>query len=197
MTLEPISQEATLSEAEKEVLERHRKRQQGDPLEEEADFTDQQEEEDAEEGEEEDAEEVAEEEEEDTEEEDDEEEAGLSDDEVDAIYESVGGEKVYDQALAWAADAFSQEEQDEFNAVLDTNNPAAIKFAVRALVNRYETSADRQGRKIVGKGRSVPGPKPLESREQLRQLQADPRYKRDPAFRNMVMARMRVSGPLI
>ena len=116
----------------------------------------------------------------------------LSDEESEAILASVGGPEVYQDASKWAASNLEQDDIDAFNEVLSSGSAPAIRLAVKGIVSQYKAS-DYQGRKVVGKVRGTPGPKPFESREQLRVAQADPRYKADPAFRRAVEQRVKAS----
>jgi hypothetical protein len=117
----------------------------------------------------------------------------LSDKDTQAILEAVGGNDTYDKAIEWAADNISKEDQADFNKVLESQNAAAIKFAAEALVQRYKSQADFQGKTYTGRGGANPGVKPYRSREEVNTALSDPRYERDPAYRNDVADRLAVS----
>jgi hypothetical protein len=117
----------------------------------------------------------------------------LSDKDTQAILEAVGGKDTYDKAIEWAAENISKEDQADFNKVLESQNAAAIKFAAEALVQRYKSQADFQGKTYTGRGNTNPGVKPYRSREEVNTALSDPRYDRDPAYRNDVADRLAVS----
>ena len=122
-----------------------------------------------------------------------EEPTGFTQEQVDAIYDFAGGPEVYQAALDWAVDALSQEDQDEFNAALDTTNASAAKFAVKALVDLYKSQADFQGKQIRGRQSGNDGVKPFRSMAQMAEAMSDPRYERDPAYRQDVVARAAIT----
>jgi hypothetical protein len=117
----------------------------------------------------------------------------LSDKDTQSILEAVGGKDTYDKAIEWAAENISKEDQADFNKVLESQNAAAIKFAAEALVQRYKSQADFQGKTYTGRGDANPGVKPYRSREEVNTALSDPRYDRDPAYRNDVADRLAVS----
>jgi hypothetical protein len=151
------------------------------------------EEEDVEEASESETEEETEEETEQVEEE--EQEPAFTQEEVDSILEYVGGPDVYQKALDWAEGALTQEEQDEFNSVLEeASSPAVAKYAIENLVNRYKANADFQGKQLRGRPSGLDGAKPFRSRAEVSAAIQDPRYDRDPAYRNDVADRLAVSA---
>jgi hypothetical protein len=129
-----------------------------------------------------------------TEEAPEEEPTGFTKEEVDAILENIGGEKVYKAACDWAASALSTEEIAELDSVLESNNTAAVKFAVEALVNRYKDQADYQGKQVRGRPNATTGVKPFRSMAEMSDAMNDPRYERDPAYRQDVIDRAAVSN---
>ena len=120
----------------------------------------------------------------------------LSDEDIQAIYDSVGGEEAYEAVISWASEALSERQQDAFNEILEGADPDKILMAVQGLVARFQREADVQGSFIRGRS-AKPGAKPFQSREQLRMAMSDPRYKQDPAYQLDVMARLEVSGDLL
>jgi len=122
------------------------------------------------------------------------EDTSFSQEEVDAILEHVGGPDVYQKALDWALEALSPEEQQEFNTVLETaQSPAVAKFAIESLVNRFRANADFQGKQVRGRPSGNDAVKPYRSRAEVSAAIQDPRYDRDPAYRNDVADRLAVS----
>ena len=122
------------------------------------------------------------------------EDTSFSQEEVDAILEHVGGPDVYQKALDWALEALSPEEQEEFNTVLETaQSPAVAKFAIESLVNRFRANADFQGKQVRGRPSGNDAVKPYRSRAEVSAAIQDPRYDRDPAYRNDVADRLAVS----
>lgn len=179
----------TAEDLEKAYLELQKKL--GEPRDKEEDSEEEETQEPAEE-----VEEASEEQEEATEEEVEEEPGPrFSEEDVEAIFDHVGGEKVYQAALDWAAEALTEQEQEEFNTVLEeATSPTVAKFAVEALVNRYKANADFQGQQVRGRRAGTDGVKPFRSREEVNTAMQDPRYDRDPAYRNDVADRLAASA---
>jgi hypothetical protein len=124
-----------------------------------------------------------------------EQEPAFSQEDVDAIMDYVGGPDVYQKALDWAEEALTQDEQDEFNLVLEeAKSPAVAKYAIENLVNRYKANADFQGQQIRGRKGGTETVKPYRSRAEVSAAIQDPRYDRDPAYRNDVADRLAVSA---
>ena len=122
--------------------------------------------------------------------------AQLQDAAVADIKQSVGGEQAYSEMIQWAGENLDPTEIDNFNAVTATNNPAAIRFAVEALNNRYRSEVGYEAPLISGnKGSS--GPKPYRSNAELARDIANPLYHSDPAFRADVEARLARSNDLL
>jgi hypothetical protein len=114
---------------------------------------------------------------------------------INAIKESVGGDRGYTEMIQWAGENLSQQEIGEFNSVTDSGNVAAIKFAVAALYNRYRGSEGYEAELVTGKkADSVKG---YRSHAELSRDIADPRYSKDPAFRADVEARLARSKDLL
>lgn len=122
--------------------------------------------------------------------------AQLQDAAIADIKQSVGGEEAYSEMIQWAGENLDTTEIDNFNAVTATNNPAAIRFAVEALNNRYRSEVGYEAPLISGnKGSS--GPKPYRSNAELARDIANPLYQSDPAFRADVEARLARSNDLL
>ena len=122
--------------------------------------------------------------------------AQLKADQINSIKESVGGEKAYGEMTAWAAQNLSQEEISDFNAITNSGNAAAIKFAVEAMFNRYRSSEGFEAPLVTGKKASS-GVKPYRSQAELARDIANPLYHSDPAFRSDVEQRLSVSKDLL
>jgi hypothetical protein len=61
----------------------------------------------------------------------------LNDQEVSSIYNSVGGEKQYQQMTAWAAENLDADTVQAFDNVIESGNVAAINLALRGLQSQY------------------------------------------------------------
>ena len=116
--------------------------------------------------------------------------------EMAAIRQSVGGDQAYGEMIQWAGQNLSEAEIDQFNAVVGTNNPAAIKYAVESLSNRWKGAEGFEAPLVTG--RKAPSKaKAFRSQAELARAIADPRYSTDPAYRMDVEEKLARSGDLL
>jgi hypothetical protein len=100
------------------------------------------------------------------------------------MYSLVGGQEQYQEMVGWAAEALPESEIDAFNATMETQDPNMIRLAIQGLNARYRSEAAPnllQG----GTGAVSTGGK-FESNAELTQAMSDPRYAKDPAYRQAV-----------
>lgn len=112
------------------------------------------------------------------------------------VVASVGGKEAYAEMISWAVDNLDQGEIDSYNSVTNSGNPAAIKFAVEALSNRYRNSEGFEAPLVSGR-KADSGVKPYRSQAELARDIANPMYQQDPAFRADVEARLSRSKDLL
>lgn len=113
----------------------------------------------------------------------------LSEAQAQELMDSVGGEKAYKSMLEWAGDNFAKEEVEMYDSVMESGNPNAIFFAVQALQARYNDSVGTDGQLLTGRGaQNVDNS--FKSQAELVQAMNDPRYERDPAYRQELMRRL-------
>jgi len=106
----------------------------------------------------------------------------LSDAEMNTVYNSVGGEEQYDQLTSWAADNMDEKALDAFNTIVDQGNATAIQIAVAGMKAEYDNVEGYEGRMLQGKAaeNSRDG---FRSQAEVVAAMSDPRYDRDPAYR--------------
>ena len=136
-------------------------------------------------------EQVAEKEEEQTEEEPSAEQ--LTEEQASQLFEMVGGEKAYKSMLTWAGDNVSKEEVEMYDSVMASGNANSIYFAVQALNNKYSDSVGNDGQLLTGKRSAAQQDAQFRSQQELVQAMNDPRYDRDPAFRDDVILKLQNS----
>jgi len=115
---------------------------------------------------------------------------------VDEVISSVGGKEAYGEMISWATENLDQSEIDSYNSVTNSGNPAAIKFAVEALSNRYRNSEGFEAPLVSGR-KADSGIKPYRSHAELARDIANPLYNNDPAFRADVEERLSRSKDLL
>jgi hypothetical protein len=107
------------------------------------------------------------------------------------LLEPIGGDiEAYNKLTAWAGDNLSDAEVDEFNSVLETGNPSAVKMAIRDLSAKYESvNGTEPGRQLSGKP-NTSGAAVYESTADLMKDMQNPEYAKNPAFRAKVEAKL-------
>ena len=105
----------------------------------------------------------------------------LSDSDMDTVYNSVGGEKEYNNLTSWAAENMEDRALDAFNSVIDQGNPVAIQLAVAGLKAEYDNKEGYEGRMLTGKAAKESDA--FRSQAEVVKAMSDPRYDRDPAYR--------------
>ena len=113
-----------------------------------------------------------------------------------SIRDSVGGDEAYGQMIQWAGQNLSPEEIDSFNSVANSNNAAALSFAVEALSNRWKSVEGYEAPLVTGKKAPSKG-KAFRSQAELARAISDPRYSTDPAYRMDVEEKLARSGDLL
>ena len=116
-----------------------------------------------------------------------EETSGLSDEDVDALQEMVGGAEEYANILNWAGQNLSEAEIDMYDDVMDSGDPAACFFAIQALASRYGDENGVEGEMLVG-GNPTNEYQGFRSQAELVEAMSDPRYENDPAYRADIIA---------
>jgi len=105
------------------------------------------------------------------------------------LFEMVGGEKAYNSMIQWAGQNLSQEEIQMYDQVMASGNASSIYFAVQALANKYGDATGSDGQLLTGKGTANQS-QGFRSQQELVQAMSDPRYDRDPAYRQEVMQKL-------
>ena len=109
--------------------------------------------------------------------------------EINKIQNSVGGEAQYNNLVTWASQNLKENEIKAFDDLVGTGNAAAIQLGVDALKSRYEAVNGYEGRRLTGKAADTSGDV-FRSQAQLVEAMSDPRYDRDPAYRQDVVAKL-------
>lgn len=109
------------------------------------------------------------------------------------LLQSVGGESTYKEMLGWAVKNLNENEVGMYDAVMDSGDRNAAYFAMQALSYRYNDSQGVEGNLLQGKasGNTTRG---FKSQAEVVTAMQDPRYDKDPAYRQEVMAKLENSN---
>lgn len=113
-----------------------------------------------------------------------------------SIRDSVGGDEAYAEMITWASENLEPAEIEQFNAVVNTNNAAALRFAVDSLNNKFRAQEGYEAPLVTGKKAASKG-KVFRSQAELARAISDPRYQSDPAYRMDVEEKLARSGDLL
>ena len=108
---------------------------------------------------------------------------------INSIYQSVGGEQQYKSLMTWASQNLSQDSINSFDNLVNTGDPNSIQLAVNGLVAQYQNDNGYEGRMLTGKAAKT-NTDVYQSQAQLVEAMADPRYDRDPAYREAVREKL-------
>ena len=105
------------------------------------------------------------------------------------IQNFVGGEEAYSNLVTWASENMPQNFVQAFDNLINVGDPDMVKLAVVGLQAAFQESNGYEGRMLSGK--------PAQTQQDVFRSQAevvaamsDPRYDRDPAYRQDVFAKL-------
>jgi len=117
----------------------------------------------------------------------------LTDGEVNQIQNSVGGEKDYNKMITWASENMEQAQLQAFNKIINSGGYEAVKIAVAGMRAAYENSEGYEGKMLVGKGPATSSDTFRSQAEVVKAL-GDPRYDKDPAYRQDIYDKLERSN---
>ena len=115
--------------------------------------------------------------------------ADITDAQITEIKQSAGGDKAYANVINWAKTNLDSSQTVAFDEVVNTGSVAAIKLAVAGLKAEYEKANGVEGRMVTGKAPTNSGDI-YRSQAELVAAMNDPRYDRDPAYRQDVIEKL-------
>jgi hypothetical protein len=104
------------------------------------------------------------------------------------VYNETGGPEGYTSMITWAANNLDATEIAAYNEAINKPDMSAVLLAVRGLTARYRAEADVEPVRVTGGSVGRGGGEVYESAQQMKDAMADPRYKKDPAYRAKVEA---------
>lgn len=116
----------------------------------------------------------------------------MSDQVVNQLKGIVGGDANYKNMTTWASSNISKEEVSMFDQVMDSGDPNAAYFAINSLAQRYQDAVGFDGKMLTGKASSS-SKAGFRSQAEMIEAMQDPRYDRDPAYRQEIMQKLETS----
>ena len=101
----------------------------------------------------------------------------------------AGGEEGYQEMISWANSNLSEQEIRMFDVVMERGDPVAAFFAVKSLAYRYNDTVGSEGKMIAGTAPKTDGSS-FRSQAEVVKAMRDPRYDRDPAYRQDIQNKL-------
>ena len=108
---------------------------------------------------------------------------------VASIYEAAGGEESYNQIIGWAQDSLSPDVVQAYNNIVENGDPTSVRLALAGLQAAFMEGNGYEGEMLTGKA-SQQVADVFRSQAEVVQAMSDPRYDRDPAYRNDVFEKL-------
>lgn len=109
----------------------------------------------------------------------------LADNYAATVHSFVGGQEAHDSIMAWAKTALTPAEKAAYNATVNSGNQEAVKLALQGLQARAANEGGTDPQLLNGRS-AVGGSDVFESSAQVTEAMRDPRYAKDPAYRQKV-----------
>ena len=116
--------------------------------------------------------------------------------EQDRLYSEVGGPEAYANMSEWASHNMTDQAKEAYNSAVQSGDYEQASLAVRGLRDTYIRSEGSQPNLVSGRSSATPSLTPFRSTAELVSAMGDPRYSKDPAYRDDVEARLRGSQNL-
>ena len=120
----------------------------------------------------------------------------LTEENVTNLKKSVGGDDNYTQMMRWANTNLNETDIKMYDTVMERGDPLAAFFAVQALNARFRDSTGVEGELLTGKAPTEKG-EVFQSQAQVVKAMDDPRYEKDPAYRQELYNKLERSKDLM
>jgi hypothetical protein len=95
--------------------------------------------------------------------------------------------------IQWASQNLSEQEIGLYDAAMDRGDPLTMFFAAQALHSRYQDATGYDGEMLTGSAPRNTGDV-FRSQAELIAAMSDPRYDKDPAYRQDIADKLAVSN---
>ena len=117
----------------------------------------------------------------------------LTETQVNEVFNSVGGQEAYQGLMAWAGENLPKNFVESYDNLVNIGDPNMIKLALAGLRSAYIDSNGYEGEMLTGKA-SQQTADVFRSQAEVIQAMNDPRYDRDPAYRNDLFEKLNRSN---
>lgn len=109
---------------------------------------------------------------------------------LNSVYNEVGGEKAYRGMIDWATQNLDAADQRAFDQAVSGGSEDQMMFAVRSLASRWSQAGGYSQELIQGSTGIEGASGGFRSLSELTAAMKDPRYAKDPAYRNDVEVKL-------
>ena len=121
----------------------------------------------------------------------------LTSEETEGLYDVVGGQEQYTNMLRWAADNCDEQTIQMYDAVMAKGDLESCFFAVQAMAFRMAEMEGRTPDDFLSGRTPVQTADVFRSQAEVVEAMNDPRYDRDPAYRQDIMNKLERSSELM
>ena len=114
----------------------------------------------------------------------------LTDAQAESIQKMAGGSEGYAALTNWAADALEAEYITAFDNIVETGDVRMIQLAVAGLKAEYEKQNGFEGEMLTGTAPKAQQADVFRSQAEVVEAMSDPKYDRDPAYRQDVFNKL-------
>jgi len=122
--------------------------------------------------------------------------AVMVDADVDALKSMTGGDEGYQSMMKWAQDSLSEQEITMYDKTMEKGDPISCFYAVQSLAFRMRDNLGSDGILLTGKAPKADKAASYRSQAEVVRAMSDPRYDKDPAYRQDVAAKLENSPNL-
>jgi hypothetical protein len=117
----------------------------------------------------------------------------LTEAETNIIKNEAGGDEGYTNLMQWSSDNLDAADIEAFDSLVDSGNSRLIRLAVAGLKAEMEKAVGFDGELATGRAPTTTVDV-FRSQAEVVQAMSDPRYDRDPAYRNDVFEKLERSN---
>ena len=117
----------------------------------------------------------------------------LTEAETNIIKNEAGGDEGYTNLMQWSSDNLDAADIEAFDSLVDSGNSRLIRLAVAGLKAEMEKAVGFDGELATGRAPTTTADV-FRSQAEVVEAMSDPRYDRDPAYRNDVFEKLERSN---
>lgn len=117
----------------------------------------------------------------------------LTDSEITQLKNYVGGDDAYTNLTQWAGESLDPAYVEAFDSIVETGNFRMVQLAIAGLKAEYERANGYEGEMLTGRA-AQQQTDVFRSQAEVVAAMGDPRYDRDPAYRNDVFEKLERSN---